>query len=266
MNEAKNPYQRGIIALWFMLILLTLPILASAFMVLFKGWDFYTIPLSAILWIIFAMAQLAAIISGRMQASKANEFLNSSRHLVRWTYTPMEWNMILKEKWDEEKDDWKLQLFGMTFIFALVGVVVGILGMIDDTINPIVSTAAGTFVGLVLGAVIALGNHLGALWEYKNSNPQVAIGVNEIFQNNQYFKADKRNWIKKVSMQKENPPKLVFEIHANPLLSKPAEEEWFINIPENLAEEVEKTIPRIQTKKQEDEEEWEEENEELEQQ
>ncbi|MDD5111314.1 MAG: hypothetical protein PHG85_02075 [Candidatus Altiarchaeota archaeon] len=258
-SGVRNPNTRSIISLAFLTALSLMLPPAGMLLVSAAGWD-WRILIPAILPSLFLLAILAFTwISGMLEAKKTEEFLSSSRPKVRWTYTPEEWKRIIDAQWENEKDDWKLQLFGLTFIFWLVGSLVGIMGILDGSgdINPLAATAGGLIFGLALGIPIAVGSRLAVQWEYSHTNPQTAIGTEEIYYNNQYFKADGKGClIYKAEVVKEGvTAKLVIETASSSLSERHGTQEWEIPIPAAMAGDIEAILlPRMRiTKREEDE-------------
>ena len=255
-TDVRNPNLRGITAFWLLIWLFSIPLALSIALSILEKLEAVFILLAAFPLAFVCMIQLIAILFGRMEAAKAREFLQSSRPILRWTYRTEDWNSIMDEQWADEKDDWKLQLFGLTFIFGLVGVLVGIMGMCEDTLNPLVTTTAGVTFGIILGVVIATGNYIGARREYSHTNPAVAIGESEIFYNSQYFKADGRtSFIRTAEVKKDKKTELVIRTYGGSFLTSTQKGgEWIIPIPRELIADVEAVLPRLKIVKEEDDE------------
>jgi hypothetical protein len=254
----RNPYTSPLISLFFLTTLsLSLPAV-GLFMVFYAGWEWWTLLPACLPFLLLVLAQAITWTSGMLEARKAENFLASSRPILRWTYSPAELKQIADAKWEDEKDDWKLQLFGLTFIFWLVGSLVGILGILDGSgdINPLAATAGGFIFGLALGIPIAAGSHLALRWEYMHTNPHAAIGTDELFYNSQYFKADgKGSFIHKAAVVKEGETaKIVIETASKQSFGKShGGQEWEIPIPEAMAGDAEAILlPRIKIIKREE--------------
>lgn len=257
-HAVRNPYTGQLISLFFLTAFsLTLPA-ACIFLVVYAGWEWWTLLPAGLPFLLLSLALALTWASGWREALNAREFLASSRPILRWTYNPAEWKQITDARWEDEKDDWKLQLFGLAFIFWLVGSLVGILGMLDGSgdINPLAATAVGFIFGLALGIPIAAGSHLALRWGYHHTNPTAAVGAAELYYNNQYFKADgQKSHITKAAFVKEGATaKLVVGTYSTRTFQKSACGEWEIPIPEAMAADAEAILlPRIKiTKKEED--------------
>jgi hypothetical protein len=257
-SGVRNPNTRSVLSLVFLTALsLMLPPVATL-LVFSAGWDWWII-IPASMPPLFLLAIMAYTwISGMLEARRTENFLSSSRPIIRWTYGPDDWKRIMDAAWEDEKGDWKLQLFGLTFIFWLVGSLVAIMGVLDGTgdINPIAATAGGFLFGLSLGIPIALGSRLAMQWEYKHTNPMTALGTDEIYYNSQYFKADgRKSFIHKAAVVKEGKTaKLLIETASNiSFIERHGGQEWEIPIPDSMADDIGAILlPRMRITKRED--------------
>jgi len=257
-SGVRNPNIRSVLSLVFLTAFSLMLPPAAMLLVFSAGWDWWII-IPASMPPLFLLAILAYTwVSGMLEARRMENFLSSSRPLVRWTYNRDEWKHIIDVQWDEEKNDWKFQLFGLTFIFWLVGSLVAIMGILDGSgdINPIAATTGGAIFGLSLGIPIALGTLIATRWEYQHTNPTTAIGADEVFHNNQYAKADgKVSFIRKAKVVKEGlSSKLLIDIYTSSSLGKSGGIlEWELPIPAGMERDVESMlIPQMRITKDED--------------
>jgi hypothetical protein len=248
MPEIRNPYQQGMVALWGLIGLFSIPVIIALPMVAFGKWgSVILIPVSSP-FLLFCLVQGVVWLMGQTQVKQIQDFLASDRPLLRWTYTQAEWEAIKSGQWEETKGDWKLALGCLTSIFGLVGLLVGILGMASGEINPFVSTGVGVILGGLIGGVVAGGNYLAARREYLQSDPcQVVLAPTEFFYNGQYFRADgDDSRIERVEYKRGNPSQLILGTYYHPWWMRAREEgEWVIIVPRRVEEQVEAVMQSI---------------------
>lgn len=253
-QDLRNPHSRAMNAMWFLIFFITLIFSGSILLVLFQDWTPAILLITGLLFFLFYLIQILMWISGWLQAIKAKKFLDSMRPIIRWTYSQAEWHQIQVERWLEEKDDWKLQLFGVTFIFGITGVITSAAIYLDDIPTMLVSSGICITLSFMLGLVISAGNHVAAKIENAHGNPAVAIGANEIFHDNQYFKANGRSkFIRSITFDKNLMELKIKTSDRSWWLKTPHNEEWLIKVPEIMANDVERLlIPKVETSKEED--------------
>lgn len=251
-TKTKNPYQRALITISG---LMGFSVLISAF----------SLGLSAIKWISPAWTWASLIAAGIMvllwgsiwilgaiQNWRAAAFLASERPLIRWTYTPGEWQQFKQQNWQEERADWKVQWGCLTGLLALSGLLAGVLigleqGALPALGNGLLGALIGGLAGFVIGALVAGGNYWGAWQAYRDMDPgQVALGVGEIYANGAYFKAARgKRFIRKAQIRPGRPAVLEFELVFPPRPRMPLEEQWLIPVPARSMEQLEADLPAI---------------------
>ena len=242
--------------------LLLFPVLAMLGVV-FSGYtDIWliipTIILTGLL-ILFGIAWVAAWVSGQWQLGRIRAFLTSNRPLLRWTYSPEEWQEIRDAAWQEQQGDWRVQLGCMTVIFGLIGLLIGgMIGLDEGLEEAVLYGLAGGFGGLLLGGVlggaVAAGNYLAVRSAYRRTEPAlVALAPHEIYANDQYFRGDGYStYVKQARMLPAEPGiphRLVLELKVPPKPRSPRDETWEVVVPSRLVKEVEDVIPRLNENK-----------------
>ncbi|VVB53615.1 Uncharacterised protein [uncultured archaeon] len=256
MPEIVNPYRRSIVAAACLTLAFSAPAAAALALVVLLGWTPIILFFAAAFWGLLYLALLITWFMGVRDKRRIREFLESTRPLIRWTYMEHEWNEIAQKEWAEEKDDWKIQIFGLTFIFGLVGVLTGLMLLDEDIFFLPMCSAVGIGGGFLLGVVIAASNYLAAKIDYATSKPVVALGENEIYYGGQYFRANGGNYaIRNVALNKGPPATLEIQVYSHPSFSKThGDLTWTIQIPPQLVKEVELRIPSIKVVKDDFEE------------
>ena len=244
-SHLQNPHHRAITTLTIFVSFWLLTTL-----ILFGGLSIRVVSpalfwISLVFLIFFALMLIIIWVSGRWQVHQAMEFLKSDRTLIRWTYSPKDWQALKEQTWQEENQDWKVQWGCLTFLLALAGLLTGGMlgieeGIFQIGLNALLGLVVGALFGSLMGALVAGGNYWGARREYQNPHPgMVALGVNEIFANGNYFKGNEQN--KYIQSAKIQPGKLaVLEIVLvfPPRPRREPEETWNILIPESSIDSV----------------------------
>ena len=172
--------------------------------------------------------------------------------MVRWVYSPAEWQQIKEKAWQEASNDWKLQWGCLTILLALAGLLTG--GMIgsDDGFLPAIGAAllgsgAGALSGGLIGGIVAAGNHWAARKTYRDPEPgQVALGPGEIFASDDYFRGNGVNgYIQGAKIHYGNPATLECQLVFPPRVRRDPEETWSIVIPAASLEAVEINLSAI---------------------
>ncbi len=187
---------------------------------------------------------------GRSQVRRIKRFLESDRSLVRWTYSSAEWKQIRESRWQEERGDWKIQFGCLTVLLALAGLLTGVLVGVEEGVLQAVGTGGvGLFIGGLVGGGIALvvagSNYWSARLAHTQSEPgQIALGVDEIYANGNYFKGDgSSSIIQEAKIQRGNPTTLELQILFPPRPRLDREEQWSIVVPTQWVERVEEVLP-----------------------
>lgn len=248
----RNPYQRAIVTLAGIAgfsLLATLAIWGLAFIDLASP---ALIWIGLIFFISFGLTLFIVWFLGARQVGRARAFLDSERPLVRWTYSQAEWAQLKESLWHDEKGDWKVQWGCLTLLFALAGLLTGVMlgwedGFLDVLVNGSIGLIFGGLAGTILGILVAGGNYLGAKQSYRRAKPgQVALGVNEIYASDDYFKGDGRGrYIREARMHPGNPTTLEMVLIFPPRPRMPIEEDWHIPVPAKWVKQVEEILPRL---------------------
>ena len=208
--------------------------------------------ISFIFLVSFILLDITIWLLGFIQMQRAKAFLNSDRPLIRWVYSTTEWQQLKENTWQAGNEDWKLQWGCLTFLLALAGSLTGgMLGLEEGIqqvgLNTILGFVLGALLGGLIGALVAGGNHLGAVLAYRNPYPgQVALGLNEIYVNGDYFKGDgNHRFIQDVKIYLWTPAILEFQLVFPPRPRMPREEEWNIPVPDPWIEKVTEILPFI---------------------
>ena len=257
-SRIPNPYREGFPALLGLVALTLILAVVGGIMVALGRWDAGLMVPVSIPLALFGLLLLIVWLLGETQRRRAAAFLASDRPLVRWTYTPQEWQEITDEKWEEVKGDWKLTEGCLTGLFGLVGLLVGLMITADDISShqPFLETAieliSGGFIGTALGALagaliglpVAGGNYLSARQLYRRSLPgKVAVASTEFYVNGHYFTANGPT-IQGVDFQPGTPATLTISTYYW-RFRRPPEEEWVIVVPRRMMEQVQEVIPQI---------------------
>lgn len=204
------------------------------------------------LLVIFGLSLLGTWLGGRVQVRRIESFLASQRPLLRWTYTPAEWQEIKEATWQEERGDWRIQLGCLTTLFSLTGLLAGAAvgaeeGIGDAIAGGATGTALGAMAGGIIGAAVAGGNYLAAWQAYRQPEPgEVALAPDEIYANGQYFKGNARSsYIRRAELIPGHLAMLRVELQVPPRPRSSSEEEWLIIVPERIVQAVEAAIPEL---------------------
>ena len=251
-HNLKTPYQRALITLTGISIFSLLATLAI--------WGLSSIDLvndalawiSAIFFFFFSLILFIVWLLGIREVRRTRKFLESDRPFIRWTYSQAEWDQLRKSLWQEEKGDWKITFGCLTALFALVGVLTGIMVGWEDGFSGIITNGLaglifGGLAGIILGFLVAGGNYLGAQQSYRQSKPgQVALGAHEIYANGSYFKGDGQvRYIQKAKLHRGTPTTLELLLIFPPRPRMGTEEEWIVPVPAQWVDRVEELLPQL---------------------
>jgi hypothetical protein len=197
------------------------------------------------LFALFFLALLITWLSGLIQAQRIRKFLAGERPVIRWEYTPQEWYEIKEEAWQDEKGDWRIQWGCLTFLFGLIGLMVGVLigaeeGMLEAVSGGLVGVVLGSLIGGMIGAAVGAGNILAAKYAYKRTRPwEVALAPGEFYTNDSYIRFDPQRTDHKLELQTESKSTLHFEVRIyKPFLFREWDMEWSILVPDRMVEMV----------------------------
>jgi hypothetical protein len=245
----RNPYLHGLIPIFS---LAGIALLVSLILTGFNS------PAAWVAWAFFVALGLTSLIGwllGVRQQRRAAAFLASERPLVRWVYSPAEWQQIKEKAWQEASNDWKLQWGCLTILLALAGLLTG--GMIgsEDGFLPAIGVAllgfwVGALSGGLIGGIVAAGNYWAARKTYRDPEPgQVALGPDEIFASDDYFRGDGVNgYIRGIEIHRGAPATLEFQLVFPPRVRRDPEETWSLLVPDRFVEKVEEFLPRLAPK------------------
>ena len=248
----NDPYRRGLIApLWLTLLALLGTLMAWGVSAL--GLTSYVfLAISACFLVLFGVITLIVWIWGRTHIRRAAEFLASDRPLVRWTYSPPEWERLMGAGLEEEGGDWKVQLGCLTVLFAITGALTGVMIGADESFGQALLSGAiglvgGGVIGGVIGAVVAGSQHLAMRRAYTQSKPgEVVLGHDEVYALGNYFKGNGHSsYVRRVTLHHDAPIRLHIEIQLVPRVRGPVEEAWMLPIPPQMVKAVEAMLPEI---------------------
>lgn len=250
----RHPYQRAIITLAGFVGLALLVTLATWGLSAAGTIDFAITWIGMIFLAFFGLLLLVIWILGIRQMRRAKAFLESERVLVSWTYSTAEWQQLKETLWQEEKGDWKVQFGCLTFLLGLAGLLTGIMlgwqeGLLAVLTQGLVGLMVGGLAGSALGVLVAGSNYWSARQAHNNPEPGlVALGVNEIYASDDYFKGDEVNsYIRDVKLTRDKTVTLVLELVFPPRPRMPSEEQWSILVPPQWVERVEEILPVLVT-------------------
>ena len=254
MDKIDNPYVPALATLGALTGLFFLPALVTAVLIARGAFDQPAMPFLLVgsgLFILFAMVLLIVWVIGRVKVRQMEAFLSSERPLVRWQYTPAEWQAISEARWEDEKEDWKPQLGCMSGLFGLIGLLTGLLlgmeeGLWEAVVAGLGGAALGAAIGALIGAAVAASSHLSARKAYRNPVPGlVALAPHEVLANGDYFRGNGiHRYIQSAQFLPDDPGQLAVQIWA-PKIKGPAEEEWLIAVPPHHRKTVEAILPRL---------------------
>lgn len=251
----KNPQIQSIISMSGLLLLFTLTSLILAGLVYYSGMDsilpfmFISLGLFAIFFLAFTITWL----SGLLQIRQISRFLASNRPLIRWQYTPQEWYDIKESNWEEDKKDWRVQWGCLTFLFGLIGLLVGVLvgaeeGLLEAVTGGLGGAGLGALAGATIGAATAGGYHLGIKYARQRSQPiEVAFAQDEFYANDSYYKVSSRSKITQIELESGTPAVLRIEAHVEPGILRARDLEWKVVVPDWQVEELKKVLPALFT-------------------
>ncbi|MBN1316420.1 MAG: hypothetical protein JXA42_13175 [Anaerolineales bacterium] len=204
------------------------------------------------LFLLFLLALVIAWLSGMVQASRIEQFLASDRPVIRWQYTPQEWHEIKEGVWREDRTDWRIQWGCLTFLFGLIGLLVGVLvgaeeGLLEAVSGGLVGAVLGSATGGVIGGAVGIGNYLATKYAYQRNQPgEVALAPDEFYVNDSYFKVGPKDANCRVELQTGSPSilKIGAQIY-KPLLFREWDLEWSVVVPDRMLEQLSRKIPLL---------------------
>lgn len=256
-NEKTNiahPYMEGLILLAVLIGILALITAIAAALVVAGLIDLVwaTIP-GAIM--VFQVLILAIVwVVGILRRQQIKEFLDSSRLLICWWYTPEEWRAIQDQHVTEQMEGMMVVApVALGVLFALVGGLLGgMLGVEEDGIAlalvwGLIGLLVGALVGGLLGGTIAGGNYLAYHWtKYFDQQRCVALGPTEILYRRSYFRSNgQTRYFERVDLQEDtSPAQLVIDL-CNPKPRGGSEEIWTIPVPRRTVSSLREVLPEM---------------------
>lgn len=250
----KKPYTDGLITAFYMALSGLVICLAATIPTL---WMKHGTPLLIVgivaggLGGLFVLVGLVTLVLRQLKYSKMNEFWASDRPLMRWQYTPAEWQAMREEQWLDSVGDWKVQAGCLTVLFSLAGMLTGVMIGAEHGLLPALADGAlggglGILAGGVLGAIVAAINFHIARRSLQDTIPgQVAFGIEEILFCDEYFKGNgSTRYVQSVQIRRLSGCELVISIF-NPRIRAESEQEWVIPVPDYLEETVAEFASRI---------------------
>lgn len=202
--------------------------------------------------ILFAIILLVVWWLSWREARRGHAFLASARPLVRWTYSEAAWAAIREAVWEDEHLDWRFQWGCLTVLFAIVGLLTGVMVGLDESLlqgvgSGLLGLLAGGVVGAALGAAVGLSNRWAVRRAHRQLDPEsVALAPGEVYALGSYFRASgKRSAIEKAELLPGETTTLRLEIRKPPRPRAPQVEEWLITVPADQIEEVEFALPLL---------------------
>lgn len=248
----NDPYRRAWMApLWLTLLALLGTLVAWGVSALgLTGYVFLAIAVGFL--VLFGVMTLIVWVWGWTHIRRSNEFLASDRPLVRWKYSALEWERLKEAVWEEEGGDWKVQLGCLTVLFAIAGLLTGLLIGSDEgwgqaILGGVIGLVSGGVIGAVIGAVVASSQHLMVRKAYAQAEPgEVALGRDEVYALGNYFKGNgTSSYVRRVTLHRDAPVRLHIEIQLPPRVRGPVEAAWMVPVPPQMIEAVEEVLPMI---------------------
>jgi hypothetical protein len=256
----SNPYFPGMWSLLGVTALALLVLLVALGLVLSGIWPAGALVLASLPAALFGTICIIEFIWGVSLARKRQDFLESERPLVRWTYLPAEWATLLEADWKEARTGWKLPIGCLSFLLGLAGLMVGgaiaAAGasfssldwekLLEITVGALAGALAGAAVGGLIGAIIAIGNRFAAQRSYRQTTPgEVALGLHEFSVAGQYVKfGDGWRSLKQMEWQSDQPTRLLITIDR--WLPRRDEEIWEIVVPDRVLPQVELLVRQLE--------------------
>ncbi|WLT38204.1 hypothetical protein NON20_22300 [Synechocystis sp. B12] len=128
--------------------------------------------------------------------SQAKNFILSQRPLIRWRYSPDEWQQVRQAQLGESGEDMREMAGCAVPFFAGVGTLMGtVIGSVEGFVGVVPGAAIGALAGYIFGKIlvpIATGLNQSTNRElYRTDLPVwVVLASGEIYYNRQYFRAD----------------------------------------------------------------------------
>jgi hypothetical protein len=186
--------------------------------------------------------------AGRANVRQATAFLASDRPLVRWVYTPAEWQDVCTYHYEQLRKD-EVPLGCMPAIFGVTGLLTGLLIGADSGLAEALS---GAVIGLLIGAgfggalalpVRLLNRRAAERLRHAEIPATVALGVHELFYERYYFDA-RYHTLSSIKLARSGKPRLLISRHAHRAsLARQFPSE--ILVPPRMLPAVQEALPRI---------------------
>ncbi|WP_129631088.1 hypothetical protein [Candidatus Oscillochloris fontis] len=142
----------------------------------------------------FFFTQIIFWVAGRSNARHGAEFLGSNRPLVRWVYTPEEWQQV-RSLFYEQMQSNQPPLGCLPAMFGGVGLLTGFFigleeGFPEGFVAMLIALAIGVAFGGLMILPVKIINHQAAQNIMRATSPAtVALGSHELFYERVYFDA-----------------------------------------------------------------------------
>ena len=209
---------------------------------------------------LFGAISIIVVLWGGHQVRQIQNFLDSDRPQVRWTYTVEEWAALREARWQEAREDRLLPLGCLAFLLGIAGLLVGgALGasntpfsaydwetLLEIGVAGTVGALVGGFAGGVIGGVMTLGNWQMARQNQRRTEPEeVALSRAEIYASGQYVKMDGNSTeLKQVDWERGHPTRLL--ITTSRWFPRRNEETWDIVVPDRVLAQVEAVVQQME--------------------
>lgn len=234
MLTPTEPYARGLRAVLALLVLALAGLIAGAMVTMAKPDARLAVLLSGVAAVVLSIVLVVILGARALQRRQLRAFVASKRSRVRWAYTPQEAARIRAARWDEERADWRLQLFCLTGFAGMVGALVGLIGYLSGALDPLVPIGVGLGLGAVVGGAVAAANYAGARAERAASGPMdVVLGIDAFAVDGSYFQErGAEHVIEAIHLEEGGSPRLIIETWSHPWYQRaPLERVWHIPVP-----------------------------------
>jgi hypothetical protein len=209
---------------------------------------------------LFGAISIIAALWGERQVQQIQNFLDSDRPQVRWTYTAEEWAALRETRWQEAQEYRLLPMGCLAFLLGIAGLLVGgALGanntpfsaydwetLLEIGMSGVAGALVGGLAGGLIGGVVTLGNWQTARQNYRREEPEeVALSKREIYAAGQYVKMDGDSTeLTQVEWEQGHPMRLLLTTSRR--FPRRSEETWDIVVPERVLAQVEAVVLQME--------------------